>query len=138
MVTPSPLGATVGSVIDLLGPGLLTARVVAPFSTNLLVLSGGISSCPGSDAELDSMSLVCLFFRSSMMRFTVSSFSPRSRKLLSEMASVRFDLNGLLVRFARFELLVFFFMGAGLLEDWRSEDVRNGMESAMGLGRGEA
>jgi hypothetical protein len=53
------------------------------------------------------------------------------------MASVRFDLKGLLLRAFRFELLDFFFMGAGLLEDWRNEDVRKGMESAMGLGRGE-
>ena len=83
------------------------------------------------------MRRVCRFFRSSMMRLTVSSFSPRSRKLLSEMVSVRFDLNGLLLRAARFELLIFFFIGAGLLEDWRNEDVRKGMESAMGLGRGE-
>jgi hypothetical protein len=136
-VTPSPVGATNGSVIDLLGQGLPAARVLAPVSTVMLVLSEGISSCPGSDAELDSKSRVCRFFRSSIMRFTVSSFSPRSRKLLSEMASVRFDLKGLLLRAFRFELLDFFFMGAGLLEDWRNEDVRKGMESAMGLGRGE-
>jgi hypothetical protein len=138
MVTPSPRGVTAGSVIDLLGQGLPADRALVPVSTLLLVLSGGISSCPGSDAELDSMSRVCRFFRNSMMRFTVSSFSPRSRKLLSEMVSVRLDLKGLLVRFARFELLVFFFIGAGLLEDWRNEDVRSGIESAMGLGRGEA
>jgi hypothetical protein len=56
---------------------------------------------------------------------------------VSEMVSVRFDLKGLLVRADRFELLIFFFIGAGLLEDWRNEDVRKGMESAMGLGRGE-
>jgi hypothetical protein len=57
---------------------------------------------------------------------------------LSDIVSVRFDLKGLLVRAVRFELLIFFFIGAGLLEDWRNEDVRRGMESAIGLGRGDA
>jgi hypothetical protein len=135
-VTPSPVSVTAVSVIDLRVPGLPIARVLAPVPITL-VLSRGISTCPGSDAELDSKSRVCRFFRNSIMRFTVSSFSPRSRKLVSEMVSVRFDLKGLLVRAARFELLIFFFIGAGLLEDWRNEDVRKGMESAMGLGRGE-
>jgi hypothetical protein len=127
---------TAVSVIDLRVPGLPIARVLAPVPITL-VLSRGISTCPGSDAELDSKSRVSRFFRNSIMRFTVSSFSPRSRKLVSEMVSVRFDLKGLLVRADRFELLIFFFIGAGLLEDWRNEDVRKGMESAMGLGRGE-
>lgn len=136
-MTPSPFSVTAVSVIDLLGPGLPTDRVLVMLSL-ILVLSGGIASCPGSDAELDSMRRVCRFFRNSIIRFTVSSFSPRSRKLLSEMVSVRFDLKGLLLRAARFEPFVFFFVGGGLLEDWRNEDVRKGMESAMGLGLGEA
>jgi hypothetical protein len=102
-----------GSVKDLLTTGL---AAVVMFESLMLLGSGGAST-PFSDAEPDSSSRVSRFFLSSIMRLTVSSSSPRSRKLVSEMVSVRFDTKGLLVTICFLTLLsFFFFIGAGLLE----------------------
>lgn len=133
---------SIGSVIDLRAASRVVALGVAfPWSLLGAVCAWGGDSMPSSEMEvaLDSSNRDCRLLRSSMMRLTVSSSSPRSRKLLSEIGSARFDWNGLLVKFERLELLAFFFfIGAGLLEDCRKDEVRSGIESIIGLGLGDA
>lgn len=99
-------------------PGLIGVAAIVSLPLTVVDFSEGTPTSPSKDAELDSSSRVCRFFRNSIIRFTVSSSSPRSRKLVSEIASVLFDTNGLLVIICFLMFLsFFFFIGAGLLED---------------------